>query len=354
MVLAGGTGGHIFPAMAVAHCLRAQDVDVTWMGAAGGMETHVVPKADIEIDTVPIKKLRGVGLLSWLILPVTLLIAITRAWRILGKRQPNAVLAMGGFASGPGALAAWLRRIPIVVHEQNAIPGLTNRVISIFARNVLCGFPGVFANLPRAQHVGNPVRKEITDIPVPQERFADRSGPLRLLIIGGSSGAQVLNQILPEAIANIDKQNRPEIWHQTGQQGVIETELYYRKLDVEAKVAAFIDDMASAFAWADLAICRAGAMTIAELAAAGMASILVPYPFAVDDHQTVNAGFLVDNAAALLIPEAEFNAKRLAETISELADNRDVVLGMAEKARSCASPDAAEIVAEVCMEAAHA
>lgn len=354
MVLAGGTGGHIFPAMAVALYLRAQDVDVTWMGATGGMETHVVPKENFEIDTVPIKKLRGVGIMGWLLLPVTLFVATARAWTILGKRKPNAVLAMGGFASGPGALAAWLRRIPIVVHEQNAIPGLTNRVISIFARNVLCGFPGVFANLPRAQHVGNPVRTEINDIPAPEERFAKRSGALRLLIIGGSLGAQVLNRTLPEAIANIEKSKRPEIWHQTGQQGVIETELYYRKLGVEAKVGAFIDDMASAFAWADLAICRAGAMTIAELAAAGMASILVPYPFAVDDHQTVNAGFLVENAAALLIPQAELIPTRLAETITELADNRDVVLGMAEKARSCASPDAVEIVASICLEAAHA
>ena len=354
VVLAGGTGGHIFPAMAAADCMRAQGVDITWMGATGGMETQIVPEAEFEIDTIPVKKLRGVGLLSWLLLPVTLLIAVARAWKILGKRQPDAVLAMGGFASGPGGLAAWLRRIPIVVHEQNAIPGLTNRVLSIFARNILCGFPGVFAGLPKARHVGNPVRKEITSIPAPKERFSDRSGPLRLLIVGGSSGAQVLNQVLPEATANIEQQKRPEIWHQTGQKGAIETVLHYRKHDVEAKVDAFIEDMAGAFAWADLAICRAGAMTIAELAAAGMASILVPYPFAVDDHQTVNAGFLVDNGAALLIPETEFRARRLAETITELGDNRDVVLGMAEKARSCASPDAAEVVAEICMEAAHA
>ncbi|MFV1993056.1 MAG: undecaprenyldiphospho-muramoylpentapeptide beta-N-acetylglucosaminyltransferase [Acidiferrobacterales bacterium] len=354
MVLAGGTGGHIFPALAVADCLRAQGVDITWMGATGGMETEIVKKAEFEIDSVPIKKLRGVGLLSWLLLPVNLFIAVARAWVILGKRRPNTVLAMGGFAAGPGGLAAWLRRIPIVVHEQNAIPGLTNRVLSIFARKVLCGFPNVFTSLPKAQHVGNPVRQEINDIPVPKERFSDRSGPLRLLIIGGSSGAHVLNKVLPEATANIEEQKRPEIWHQTGQQDAIETVLHYRKYDIEAKVDAFIDDMAGAFAWADLAICRAGAMTIAELAAAGMASILVPYPFAVDDHQTVNAGFLVDNGAALLIPETEFRVRRLAETITELGNNRDVVLGMADKARSCASPGAAEVVAEICMEAAHA
>lgn len=354
MVLAGGTGGHIYPAMAVAFCLRSQDVDISWMGSRGGMETQVVPKENIELDTVSVKKLRGVSWLNWLFLPISLFIAVVQAWLILQKRKPDVVLAMGGFASGPGAIAAWLRRTPIIVHEQNAIPGLTNRVISLFARNVLCGFPGVFTNLPKAQHVGNPVRNEITEIPVPEERFADRSGALRLLILGGSLGAQVLNRILPEAVANIEQEKRPEIWHQTGQQGMSETVLHYRKHEVEAKVAAFIEDMASAFTWADLVICRAGAMTIAELAAAGLASILVPYPFAVDDHQSTNAAFLVDNGAALLIPENEFKPKRLAETITELGENRSVVMGMAEKARSCASPDAVEIVANICLEAAHA
>lgn len=354
MVLAGGTGGHIFPAMAVAFYLREQGVDISWMGSKDGMESHVVPKANIELDVVSIKKLRGASWLRWLFMPVALFIAVVQAWLILQKRKPDVVLAMGGFASGPGAIAAWMRRTPIVVHEQNAIPGLTNRIISLFARNVLCGFPDVFTNLPKAQHVGNPVREEITNIPVPEERFANRTGALRLLIIGGSLGAQVLNRTLPEAVANIEQEKRPEIWHQTGQQGNSETVLHYRKHEVEAKIAVFIEDMAGAFTWADLVICRAGAMTVAELAAAGLASILVPYPFAVDDHQRANAAFLVDNDAAILIPENEFKPKRLAETIMELGENRSVVVSMAEKARSCASPDAVEIVANICLEAAHA
>lgn len=354
MILAGGTGGHIFPAMAVAFCLREQDVGVSWMGSKGGMESQVVPNANIPLDTVTIKKLRGTGLLNKIFLPVSLFIAVIQAWLILHKRKPDVVLAMGGFASGPGALAAWLRRTPIVVHEQNAIPGLTNRFIALIARNVLCGFPNVFKNLPKAQHVGNPVRNEISKLPVPEERFSDRSGVLRLLIIGGSLGARALNNTLPEAIANIEKEKRPDIWHQTGKQGAAETGEQYIKLGVEAKVAAFIDDMGSAFSWADLVICRAGAMTIAELAAVGLASILVPYPYAVDDHQSVNAAFLVKRGAAILIPENEFQPKRLAETISELSENRNVVVTMAEKARSCASPDAVDVVANICLEAAHA
>jgi len=354
MVLAGGTGGHIFPAMAVATYLRARDVGISWMGSKGGLESEVVPKADIELDTVTINKLRGANWFNWVLLPFQLFLAVIQALIILHRRKPDVVLAMGGFASGPGAIAAWLRRIPIIVHEQNAIPGLTNRIIALIARKVLCGFPGAFTSLPNAQHVGNPVRHTITEIPVPTERFANRTGALRLLIIGGSLGAQVLNRTLPETVAIMGKASRPEIWHQTGQQGASETTLYYRKLDVDARVVAFIDDMASAFTWADLVICRAGAMTIAELAAAGLASILVPYPFAVDDHQSANAAFLVDNGAALLVPEAEFQPKRLAETLTELGENRSVILGMAEKARGCASPDAAEIVANICLEATYA
>ncbi len=354
MIMAGGTGGHVFPGLAVAEVLRRQGVAVVWLGTRQGLEDRLVPDSGIELECITIQGLRRRGLWSWLTVPFRLLLAMWQALRVLRRRRPDAVLAMGGFVAGPGALVAWLLRRPLLIHEQNAIPGLTNRILSVFARRVLCGFPGAFAGLPGTRIVGNPVRPEIARLPAPEARLRGREGRLRLLVVGGSQGARVFNERVPEAVLAMSAETRPQIRHQSGLKWVDETTGVYAEMATLVEVKAFIDDMAAAYAWADLVICRSGAMTVAELAAAGLASILVPYPYAVDDHQTANARFLADRDAAILLPEPEFAAARLGELLEEFAANREVLLRMAVNARGCATPDAAESVASLCMEAANA
>ncbi|MHB8454168.1 MAG: undecaprenyldiphospho-muramoylpentapeptide beta-N-acetylglucosaminyltransferase [Acidiferrobacterales bacterium] len=354
LIIAGGTGGHVYPALAVAQELRTQGVSVVWAGTRKGLEARVVPAAGFEIEWITIRGLRRTGWLSWLLMPLRLVVAMFQSWRILRRRRPDAVLAMGGFVAAPGGLTARMLRRPLLIHEQNAVAGLTNRWLAYIADTVMCGFPEAFGTLPGARHVGNPVRSEILALPLPAERLSDRTGPLRVLVIGGSQGAIVFNRIMPQAVAKLSHQYVLEIWHQTGKTERERTEHAYRRTEAKAKVTAFIDDMAQAYAWADVLVCRAGAMTIAELAAAGVAAILVPYPHAVDDHQTANARFLSDRDAAVLVTQGEFSAQRIEELLAGFAANRELLLRLASNARACAVPDATEAVARLCLEAANA
>jgi UDP-N-acetylglucosamine--N-acetylmuramyl-(pentapeptide) pyrophosphoryl-undecaprenol N-acetylglucosamine transferase len=354
MIMAGGTGGHVFPALAVARALREQGVQVVWLGTSEGIESRLVPAAGFELETISIRGLRGGGLLRWLLLPMRLNIAMFQALRILRRHKPDAVLAMGGFASGPGSLMASAMRIPLLIHEQNAIAGLTNRWLAQIADVVMAGFPAAFGERHGVRVVGNPVRLEIMALSSPPLRLAERQGRLRLLIVGGSQGAQVFNQVVPEAVRALPETNRPQLWHQTGKRDEAAVVATYRSFLPDAKVVAFIEDMAAAYAWADVVVCRAGAMTIAELAAAGVAAILVPFPHAADDHQSANARFLETRDAAVLVPQAEFTAARLAELLTSLGANRALLQRMAVNARACATTDATETVAQLCREAAHA
>ena len=345
--MAGGTGGHIYPGLAVADALRAQGVDVTWLGAEGGMELDKVPPTGIEVDPVHIQGLRGKGLGGWLALPLRLGRAVNEARRAMRRRRPDCAVSFGGYVAGPGGLAAWLHGTPLVVHEQNRIPGLTNRFLARLAKTVLQAFDGA---LPRARTVGNPVRSSVANLPEPADRWGGRSGPGRLLITGGSQGARALNRVLPSALAKIPRDQRPLVRHQAGIPDLDDTRKDYAELGVDADVTAFIDDMAEAYGWADLVVCRSGALTVSELAAAGVGAVLVPFPHAVDDHQTANADVLASAGAALLLPEANLDAATLAKQLDALLTDRDRTLALAEAARGCAVPDAAESVAEACRE----
>ena len=349
MIMAGGTGGHIFPGLAVAECLRAQGVPVVWLGAAGGMESTVVPAHQIELHSVAVGGLRGKGLRTRLLAPLMLLRALSASLLVLNKVKPRSVLSMGGYVAGPGGLAAWLLRRPLLVHEQNRVAGFTNRRLAGIARRVLSGFADA---LPRAEWVGNPVRATIAALPAPLQRMAGRSGRPHLLVLGGSLGARTLNLAVPQALARLAPKQRPEVLHQCGRRGLDEARQAYAEAGIEARVVPFIDDMAGSYAWADLALCRAGALTLAELAAAGLGALLVPYPHAVDDHQTRNAETLVAAGAAELIPESHLNAKPLAQRLETLLGDRAKLLSMAVAARTLAKPDAAQVIAAACVEAA--
>ncbi len=354
LIMAGGTGGHVFPGLAVARRLLEKRVQVVWLGTRRGLEAHAVPASGLAIDMewLNIQGVRRKGWLRWLQFPFTLLYAMAQAFRVLRRRKPDAVLSLGGFVAGPGGLVAWLTRTPLLIHEQNAIPGMTNRWLAPLADQVLTGFPNAFGRHVVARPVGNPVRDEIAALPAPEERLAARRGRLRLLVVGGSLGAKIFNDIVPEAVRELPAAVRTEVWHQCGRGNAEIVQRAYG--DVPAKVAEFIDDMAQAYAWADVVLCRAGAMTVAEIAASGSAAILVPYLYAVDDHQTANARFLSEREAAVLVPTAEFNPARLRELLAGFAGNRELLLKMAQTARSLAVTDAAETVATLCLERAHA
>ncbi|MFO1474543.1 MAG: undecaprenyldiphospho-muramoylpentapeptide beta-N-acetylglucosaminyltransferase [Lysobacterales bacterium] len=348
IILAGGTGGHIFPGLAVAAALRARGVPVAWLGADGAMETRLVPQHGIELDTIAVKGLRGKGIATLLGAPVRVLAAVRAAARVLRAKRPRAVLSFGGYASGPGGIAARLAGLPLLVHEQNRAPGLTNRVLSKFARRVLVGFPQTFAG---EEVVGNPVRTEIAAIAPPAQRFAGRAGALRLLVLGGSQGARALNAAVPQAIASLQG-IAFDIRHQCGEKMLDDARRAYADANVAASVEPFIADMAAAYAWADLVVCRAGALTLAELCAAGVGSVLVPFPQAVDDHQTRNAEYLVERGAALLFAQDARLADNLAQALRGLAADPQRRLAMAEAARSIALPDAAEKVADIVLQEA--
>jgi UDP-N-acetylglucosamine--N-acetylmuramyl-(pentapeptide) pyrophosphoryl-undecaprenol N-acetylglucosamine transferase len=347
MIMAGGTGGHVFPALAVADHLRALGWRVTWLGARTGMEATLVPAHGYEMAWVRFSGLRGKGLVAKLLLPLNLLVAFWQSARALRTHRPDVVLGMGGYIAFPGGMMAALAGRPLAIHEQNSIAGLANRVLAGVADRVLVAFPNA---LPKATFVGNPVREAIARVAPPAERFVQRSGPLRLLVVGGSLGAAALNEIVPQALALLPPEARPTVTHQAGAKHIEALRAGYARAGVAANAVAFIDDMARAYADADLVICRAGATTVAELAAAGVAAILVPFPFAVDDHQTANARYLADAGAGVLVQQRDLTPEHLAELLRGLA--RERLLVMANLARALGRPDATRAVAEACLELA--
>ncbi|GGB87668.1 UDP-N-acetylglucosamine--N-acetylmuramyl-(pentapeptide) pyrophosphoryl-undecaprenol N-acetylglucosamine transferase [Marinobacterium zhoushanense] len=349
LIMAGGTGGHVFPALATADALRAQGVEVEWLGTAAGIEADVVPRAGISLHCIDVRGVRGKGLMKQLLAPFGLLLAIWQAFGVLRRVKPDAVLGMGGFASGPGGLVAWMLRCPLVIHEQNAVAGTTNRILARFASRVLQAFPRAYQGQDRGEVVGNPVRGPILQLMPLEQRIAGRDGALRLLVVGGSLGAKAINELVPRALAKLPAAARPEVWHQTGKRNIDEVVKDYAALGVEGRLVPFIEHMDEAYGWADLVICRAGALTVSELAIAGVASVLVPLPHAIDDHQTANAGFLSEAGAGVRIAQSELDADKLVQLLKELGD-REKLLTMARAARALAQPDASERVARVCVE----
>ncbi|HEY9102024.1 undecaprenyldiphospho-muramoylpentapeptide beta-N-acetylglucosaminyltransferase [Chitinimonas sp.] len=348
MVMAGGTGGHIFPALAVAKEMQARGWQIVWLGARGKMEAELVPRHGIRIELLPIGGVRGQGLARKLVQPLEQARALMLAVAAIVHYRPDALIGFGGFTGFPGGLAGALLWKPLIVHEQNSVAGLTNKVLSHLARRVLSAFPSAFQG--KAELVGNPVRPDIASLPTPAERYAGRSGPLRLLVVGGSLGAAALNEVVPKALALLDPAERPQVLHQAGQKQIEALRENYRAAQVEGDCQPFIEDMARAYGEADLVICRAGALTVAELAAAGAPAILVPFPHAVDDHQTGNAAYLAEAGAAILIQQHELTADWLAQRLREL--NRDRLLAMAEAARTRALPNATKVVADIVEEVA--
>jgi UDP-N-acetylglucosamine--N-acetylmuramyl-(pentapeptide) pyrophosphoryl-undecaprenol N-acetylglucosamine transferase len=352
MVMAGGTGGHIFPALAVAQWLREAGWKVVWLGSPRGMEASIVPQHGFELEPVRFGGVRGKGWLRMVRLPIDLNLAFWQCARAIFRRRPDVVLGMGGYIAFPGGMMASLLRRPLVIHEQNSVPGMANRMLAKVADRILCAFPDALGRAGQSEWTGNPVRESIARVAPPAERFEQRSGRLRLLVIGGSLGAQALNACVPSALAMMAPEHRPTVVHQSGHDHIEALTRHYADAGVEATLLPFIDDMAARYAEADLVIARAGATTIAELACVGLASMLVPFPHAVDDHQTVNARFLVERGAAWLIPQLELTPQRLADALRGV--DRPLLLSMAQKARAVARPEATRRVAEVCMELAHA
>lgn len=348
LIMAGGTGGHVIPALSLAHGLAERDIEVHWLGSPRGIENRLVPEAKIPLHRIAVSGLRGNGLAGWLLAPFNLTRAVWQAASIIRRLDPTLVVGLGGFASGPGGLAAWLLNRPLVIHEQNAVAGLTNRVLARLARRVFAAFPQAFAG--RGEVIGNPVRAEIAalgEAPRPASAMHDRR--LRLLVVGGSLGALALNQRLPEALARLSEAARPDVRHQAGRDKETATFEHYRAQGVEAEVTAFIDDMAAAYDWADLVVCRAGALTVAELAAAAKPALFVPFPHAVDDHQTANARALVEAGGASLMVQSDMTAAALAERLTTLLDP-DTLATMAVHARGGAHLDAVERLVAGCME----
>ncbi|MGH8156076.1 MAG: undecaprenyldiphospho-muramoylpentapeptide beta-N-acetylglucosaminyltransferase [Rhodanobacteraceae bacterium] len=352
LIMAGGTGGHIFPGLAVAAALRERDVPVLWLGARGGMESRLVPEHRFELRLLPVRGLRGKGLRQRFMAPWMLARALFAAWRILRQARPRSVLSLGGYAAGPGGLVAWLQRRPLLVHEQNRVAGFTNRVLARLARRVMSGFPDAFPAALHAEWTGNPVRGDIAALPAPATRFADRRGAPRMLVLGGSLGARTLNLGVPDALALVPERRRPEVLHQCGTAHLEATRAAYARAGVVATIEPFLADMAATYAWADFVVCRAGALTLAELAAAGLGAILLPFPYAVDDHQTRNAEGFVAAGAAELVQDRDFDASRFAGKLERLLRDAERRLAMANAARTLAKPDAAEVIAQRCLEVA--
>ncbi|MEN9423835.1 MAG: undecaprenyldiphospho-muramoylpentapeptide beta-N-acetylglucosaminyltransferase [Pseudomonadota bacterium] len=349
MITAGGTGGHVYPGLAVARALIAQGIPVVWMGTRKGLEARVIPEAGIEMAWLDVNGLRGKGWQTLLLAPVNLMRALWQSVQIMRTYKPAAVLGMGGFVAGPGGLMAALLGTPVVIHEQNAVAGLTNKLLSRFCRRVLEGFPGTFASSQKVMATGNPVRLDIASLSAPLERLADRDDqPVHILVVGGSLGAQALNQIVPQALAQFATASRPVVRHQAGVKNIDAARSAYAAAAVDAEVMPFIEDMAEAYAWADLVICRSGALTIAELAATGVAALLVPYPYAVDDHQTANAKYLADNGAALLLQQRDLTADTLAGVLKALCADRAQLRQMSVASRALAKPHATAQVAAIC------
>lgn len=348
MIAAGGTGGHVYPGLAVARALMAQGIPVIWMGTHKGLESRIIPAAGIEMAWLDVGGLRGKGVKTLLFAPVNLVRALWQSAQIMLRHRPAAVLGMGGFVAGPGGLVAALMGKPVVIHEQNAIAGLTNKLLSWVARRVLEGFPGTFSSSSKVMATGNPVRLDIAGLPAPLERLADRDDqPVHLLVVGGSLGAQALNQMLPQALALLGSSVPLLVRHQAGGKHIDEALKHYATSGVIAEVTPYIEDMAEAYAWADLVICRAGALTVAELAATGVAAVLVPFPYAVDDHQTANAKYLADNGAALLVQQRDLTPEKLAAVLESLGSDRAKLRQMGMASRALAKPHATAQVAAI-------
>ncbi len=352
LVMAGGTGGHVYPALAVARALQARSREVVWLGTHRGLESRVVPEAGIDIEWISIKGLRRKGVLAALIAPLQIGWALMQSLAVIFRRRPAAVLGMGGFVSGPGGVAAWLTRRPLIIHEQNAAAGMTNRLLARFARVVLQAFPGSFNSDVDVETVGNPVREDIAAVPPPHERYADRQGALRVLVLGGSQGALALNRTVPAALALLDPELRPVVRHQCGERTLDVARQAYDEQAVDVELLPFIEDMAAAYAWADLVICRAGALTVAELCAVGVPALFVPYPAAVDDHQTANARPMAEAGAGMIIQESELTPERLADLLREWLQSRAELLQRATKARALSAPESLHRITEICLEQA--
>ncbi|MAR01089.1 MAG: undecaprenyldiphospho-muramoylpentapeptide beta-N-acetylglucosaminyltransferase [Oceanospirillaceae bacterium] len=342
LMMAGGTGGHVFPALAVAHSLAGQGYEIHWLGTERGIESELVPKNGFTLHTIDIAGLRGKGKLGLLAAPVRIFKAVRQSLAVIKKLKPRAVVGLGGYATGPGGIAAWLKGIPLLVHEQNACAGMTNRILQKFARCTMQAFPGA---LPGALVTGNPVRNEVLALPAPELREA-HNGKLRVLVVGGSLGAVALNQTVFEAMSLLPDAERPQLIHQAGKRNIDELSAQYQDAGIDADVTAFIDDMAAAYVWADLIVCRSGALTVSEIAAAGCAAIFVPFPFAVDDHQTANARYLQSAGAALIRQQNELSADWLAGQWRYFSDNKQALRDMAVTARSLAMTHATEMVTE--------
>ncbi|WP_027706426.1 undecaprenyldiphospho-muramoylpentapeptide beta-N-acetylglucosaminyltransferase [Zooshikella ganghwensis] len=349
VIMAGGTGGHIFPALATARQLLAEGHSVHWFGTPNSMEADLITKEEIPMTLINVGGLRGKGVQRWVKAPLMITKAVCMAKHHLKRLKPHCVVGMGGYVAGPGGVAAKLLGIPLVIHEQNAIAGFTNRLLSRIATRVLEAFPGTFASLRKVYCTGNPVRKNI----VPQEKIHETESnerPFRLLVLGGSLGAVAINEVVPSAIAELQQKQSIEIWHQTGKKNLTQTQALYNQYGVKGKIEAFIEDMGAAYQWADLVICRAGALTIAEVANAGVPSILVPFPYAVDDHQTKNAHYLVSHGAAELVMQQAFTQDHVQLLLTQLMTNKERLTQMANAARSLARPDATNEVVGHCLE----
>lgn len=344
LLMAGGTGGHVFPALAIAQALQQKDFKICWLGTPHGLEARIVPQAGIEIHYIDIKGLRGKGVLRLLTAPFKIAIAVWQSLKVLRQLRPVAVVGMGGFVSGPGGIAAWLSRIPLLIHEQNAIAGLTNRWLARLARQVMQAFPRTFPENYRAIHTGNPLRANIMAVR-DQTKQLKKDDILHILVVGGSLGAQALNETVPFALQQV--RANIAVRHQTGRNQDIATQQRYENAAFSVTVTEFIEDMATAYAWADLVICRAGALTISELAQAGVASILIPFPHAVDDHQTHNARFLSENHAAILLPQPDLTVAKLSSLVNELATDTAKLAKMSDAARQAATPEALQQVVEI-------
>jgi len=353
LIMAGGTGGHVFPALAVAQEILARNIPVVWLGTRQGIESRVVPEAGIPVEWVNVSGLRGKRFSRLIKAPFMLAMAAWQCFRILVRVKPRVVLGMGGFVTGPGGVMARMMGTPLCIHEQNAIAGMTNRYLSRMASHVMQAFPNSFPPGTRTVTTGNPVRADINQLQVPEQRLAAHQGVVRLLVLGGSLGAQALNERVPQALALLPDELRPVVRHQTGERNIDQARQCYQQagLQKNIEVLPFINNMADAYDWADLVICRAGALTVSELMVAGVAALLVPYPYAVDDHQSMNAKVLVDAGAALVVQQAELDAERLHELLTELVTDKKRLLAMAKSARALAKPQATQQVADVCLQA---
>ena len=353
MIMAGGTGGHVYPAMAVAEYLTELNTNIVWLGTKKGLEADVVPKKGYPLLFLDVKGVRGKSFISKLISPLIIIRAIIQSIKIIRQQKPDVVLGMGGFVSGPGGIAAYLLRVPLCIHEQNAIAGLTNKLLRPFASIVLQAFPGSFNGASNVITVGNPVRKSILTLSEKNDEASGSNDEINILIVGGSLGARTLNRVVPKVLKEISLTKKINIKHQTGKKNFSETEKNYHDVDLDGDIVPYIDDIAMAYRWADLVICRSGAMTISELAIVGIASILIPYPYAVDDHQTMNARYLSDHGYAILIRESDLSESVLKNAINKLTKSKDYLKTIAESVKTLGMPKATSAVAEKCLELAH-